>query len=89
MTRKKLSLELDSLSIESFATTPAARDARGTVRGNDSEGEIDVPVPTPPVYGDACTCSPTDLCPTSAYYCATVRHTAISCKYTANLSCNA
>ena len=86
MTRKKLGLELDSLSIESFDTTSAARGARGTVRGNDSEG--DEPVPTPPVYGDACTCSPTDLCPTSAYYCATVRHTAVSCKYTANLSCD-
>ena len=83
---RKLSLELDALAVESFDTTPAARDGRGTVRGNESD-ESDVPVPTPPVYGDACTCNPSDLCPSAAYYCATVRYTAISCKYTANLSC--
>jgi hypothetical protein len=85
MTKKKLTLELEALSIESFDTTDAGADARGTVRGNDSDS--DVPVPTPPVYYDDCTCKATDLCPSSAYYCATVRYTAISCKYTANVSC--
>jgi len=85
---KKLSLELESLAVDSFDTTSAARDERGTVRGNDSEGESDVPVPTPPVYADDCTCRATDLCPSAVYYCATVRYTAISCKYTVNLSCH-
>lgn len=31
---KKLALKLDDLSVQSFATTPASRDARGTVRGH-------------------------------------------------------
>jgi hypothetical protein len=84
--KKKLSLELEALSIESFDTTSAARDARGTVRGNDSEG--DDPQPTPPLYIDVCTCRPTDLCKTAAYHCATAPHTAVSCEYTYNGSCH-
>jgi hypothetical protein len=84
MTRKKLSLELDSLAVESFATADADH-AHGTVRAHSEGDDIQ---PTPPLYADDCTCKATDLCPTSAYYCATVRYTAISCRYTANLSCN-
>jgi len=80
---KKLSLDLDALSVESFDTTVAEGGGRGTVRGH---GLID-PEPTPPVYADECTCNDSCLRPSNAYYCATVRYTAISCKYTYNLSC--
>ncbi len=44
---------------------------RGTVRG----------------AGDDCTCLYSCLCPTNAYYCATVMATVVSCAYTANVSC--
>ena len=33
---KKLSLDVDALRVETFDTSPRARAARGTVRGNDS-----------------------------------------------------
>ena len=69
MRKKKLSLE--SLAVDSFATTGAPAAGRGTVRA----------------AADDCTCVYSCLCPTNAYYCATVRATAISCAYTANVSC--
>jgi hypothetical protein len=34
---KKLALQLDDLDVQSFATTPPARDERCTVRGHESE----------------------------------------------------
>jgi hypothetical protein len=76
---KKLSLELDALAVESFETGAAAPQ-RGTVRGQR------VPHPTPPILVD-CTCLASCLCPTNAFYCATVQQTAISCDYTFNDSC--
>jgi len=84
--KKKLSLELEALAVESFDTTAVDPGARGTVRGHDTEGS-DEPVPTPPVYYDDCTCLATCLCKTAAYYCATAPHTAVSCQYTYNASC--
>ncbi|HET7461701.1 MAG TPA: hypothetical protein VFJ82_10660 [Longimicrobium sp.] len=75
----KLSLELDTLAVESFETG-AAVPLRGTVGGHRD------PQPTPPVQVD-CTCVASCLCPTSAFYCATVQQTAISCDYTFNDSC--
>ena len=85
--KRKLALDLDSLSVDSFDTSPEMRDGRGTVRGHDTEVEAEGPQPTPPVYDDDCTCLYSCLCKTAAYYCATVMYTAISCKYTQNLSC--
>ena len=76
---KKLSLELDALAVESFETG-AAMPLRGTVRGQR------IPHPTPPIQVD-CTCVASCLCPTAAFYCATVQQTAISCDYTFNASC--
>lgn len=76
---KKLSLELDALTVDSFETG-AALPRHGTVRGHRD------PQPTPPVQVD-CTCLASCLCPTHAFYCATVRQTAISCDYTFNDSC--
>ncbi|HEX8696685.1 MAG TPA: hypothetical protein VF746_29980 [Longimicrobium sp.] len=81
--RKKLSLDLDALAVDTFATTPAEGDARGTVRANDS----DEPVPTPPVYEDKCTCAYSCLCKTAYYNCGTGPYTIYSCHYTQNLSC--
>jgi hypothetical protein len=78
---KKTRLDLDALSVDSFATTADEIGARGTVRGN-----VD-PEPTPPQYEDECTCAASCPCPTNAYHCATVRYTAISCTYTYNISC--
>lgn len=68
----KTRLELDRLEVDSFATTEAPAGARGTVRGRDA--------------GD-CTCFGSCLCPTAAYFCATVMETAVSCDYTNNDSC--
>lgn len=67
--RKKLSLE--SLSVDSFATTADAEPGRGTVRA----------------AADDCTCLYSCLCRTAAYYCATVMATVVSCNYTVNVSC--
>ena len=71
MTRKKLSLELDSLAVESFATERAAEEARGTVRAQ----------------GAACTCAASCVCPTAIYWCAEIAWTVYSCDYTGNDSC--
>jgi hypothetical protein len=86
---RKLTLEIDALAVESFDTTAARADARGTVRGLDSGiGGGDDPMPTPPVEVDACTCNDGCLDPTNAYYCATAPATMVSCQYTRNLSCD-
>jgi hypothetical protein len=68
---KKLTLELDALSVESFPTSAVPAEPRGTVRG----------------AGDDCTCVESCLCPTNAYYCATAPATVVSCTYTQNVSC--
>jgi hypothetical protein len=34
---KKLALKIDDLNVQSFATTSAARDERGTVHGHETE----------------------------------------------------
>jgi len=73
--KKKLSLELEALAVDSFATTRVAG-GRGTVRGQESELEV-----------EDCTCVDSCPCPTAAYYCATVQETVISCDYTFNESC--
>ena len=75
--KKKLSLE--SLAVDSFETS-SPEHGRGTVHG---QANIE---PTPPEYAD-CTCYASCLCPTNAYYCATVHATVISCDYTLNGSC--
>ena len=79
--KKKLSLELDALTVDSFETSPAGS-ARGTVRGRESEEETELCIPAD------CTCVDSCLCPTNAYYCATVQETVISCDYTYNGSCH-
>jgi len=81
---KKLSLEIEALAVDSFATTREAAGVGGTVRGH----AIVDPQPTPPDYAvNNCTCAASCPCPTAAYHCATVRLTAISCTYTQNVSC--
>jgi hypothetical protein len=79
--KTKLSLDLDTLAVETFATTPAEADARGTVRAHDDSE------PTPPAYDDKCTCDYSCLCKTAYYHCGTGPHTIHSCHYTYNLSC--
>ena len=78
---RKARLELDTLSVESFATTHPSPDERGTVRG------FFVDEPEDDAAANNCTCVNSCPCPSAAYYCATVRHTAISCTYTQNASC--
>jgi len=80
--KKKLSLELEALAVDSFETSANA-DGHGTVHAHDA---TTVCQPTPPDYAD-CTCYRSCLCPTNAYYCATVHATVISCDYTYNNSC--
>jgi hypothetical protein len=78
----KQKLDLDGLSVESFETTGAPDDVRGTVRAHESG---DAPDPTPPEY--ACTCANTCLCKTAYYHCGTGHFSIYSCDYTANPSC--
>jgi len=80
--KKKLSLELEALAVDSFETS-AGTGPRGTVNAHDASAGCQ---PTPPEYAD-CTCYASCLCPTNAYYCATVMATVISCDYTYNGSC--
>jgi len=80
--KKKLNLELEALAVDSFETS-AAGGGRGTVHGQ----AVLAPEPTPPVYDAPCTCYASCLCPSNAYYCATVHATVISCDYTYNGSC--
>ena len=76
---RKTRLELDALSVDSFATTPEGAGGQGTVRAQESIQ------PTPPEY--PCTCRYTDLCKTAYYYCGTGPYTIYSCDYTHNGSC--
>jgi hypothetical protein len=76
----KKTLDLDQLAVESFETTSASAGARGTVHAHESDDPE-------PVHIADCTCAASCLCPTNAYYCATVQETAISCDYTYNGSC--
>lgn len=77
--KKKLNLQLDALAVDSFETS-AVDHGVGTVRGRESD--TDEPIEQAP-----CTCFASCLCPTNAYYCATVHATVISCDYTYNGSC--
>ena len=77
--KKKLSLELDGLSVESFATDAAAGDGIGTVRGAENDKEA--------AARAACTCFASCLCPTAYYWCGDGYHTIYSCDYSANVSC--
>jgi hypothetical protein len=82
---KKLSLEIESLSVDSFETSRAPA-SFGTVHGHSIVSGDD-PQPTPPVEVDGCTCWDGCLDPTNAYYCATAPATMVSCQYTYNVSC--
>lgn len=75
---RKLSLELDTLSVDSFVTAPTG-EAMGTVRAaeDDSDG---------PAYFD-CTCFNSCVCPSAYYWCGDGYHTLYSCRYTQNESC--
>ena len=75
---KKLSLELESLSVDSFETASAAEDA-GTVRAAEDESDA-------PEYFD-CTCAYSCVCKTAYYWCGDGYHTLYSCNYTSNESC--
>ena len=76
---KKLNLELDSLSVESFETASGTGEGAGTVRAAEDGGEA-------PAYFD-CTCHNTCLCKTAYYWCGDGYHTIYSCNYTNNESC--
>ena len=73
--KKKLSLELEALAVDSFETS-AASNANGTVHG----------AATQPV--DHCTCDASCACPSAYFYCNTgAAHTNYSCNFTNNVSC--
>jgi hypothetical protein len=74
---KKLSLELESLAVDSFETASAAEEA-GTVRAAEDES-------APDYY--ACTCVYSCVCKTAYYWCGDGYHTLYSCNYTSNESC--
>jgi len=75
--KKKLTLDVDALSVSSFQTD-GAEDGPGTVRGHGAE-------PTPPYY--ACTCAASCDCPSAYYWCGDGYYTLYSCDYTKNESC--
>ncbi|MFL5539004.1 MAG: hypothetical protein ACJ8J0_08430 [Longimicrobiaceae bacterium] len=77
--KKKLSLELEGLSVDSFATADAPEARAGTVQGAEDESGA-------PEYFD-CTCFNTCLCKTAYYYCGDGYQTIYSCNYTHNESC--
>jgi hypothetical protein len=77
--KKKLSLELEGLSVDSFATADAPEARAGTVQGAEDESDA-------PAYFD-CTCFNTCLCKTAYYYCGDGYQTIYSCNYTHNESC--
>lgn len=81
---RKKTLDLDGLVVDSFATTSAPDERRGTVHAHDATQGCQ---PTPPEY--PCTCFATCLCKTNYYYCGTGPHTIYSCDYTYNASCHA
>ena len=76
--KKKLSLELDSLSVDSFVTAPAGQ-AAGTVRAAEGDSKD-------PQYFD-CTCFNSCVCPSAYYWCGDGYQTLYSCTYTNNESC--
>ena len=76
---EKLRLELDALSVDSFATAAAPGEEAGTVRAAEDDSAA-------PAFFD-CTCFNTCLCPTAYYWCGDGYHTIYSCKYTQNESC--
>ena len=76
---RKLSLQLDTLAVESFATDSAPPAAPGTVRAAEDES-------AGADYFD-CTCFNTCVCKTAYYWCGDGYHTIYSCNYTHNESC--
>ena len=68
---RKLKLQLENLSVDSFPVTPRESDGDGTVEA----------------HAKACTCNNSCLCPTAYYNCGTGPFTIYSCDYTANRSC--
>ena len=69
---KKLSLDVERLSVSSFATSAEEERGRGTVRA----------------AADDCTCAASCACPSAYFYCNTKPvNTIYSCHYTANASC--
>jgi len=77
--KKKLSLELDGLSVESFETAGTLDAATGTVHAAEDEANA------PANY--ACTCANTCVCKTAYYWCGDGYDTLYSCNYTNNQSC--
>jgi hypothetical protein len=75
---RKLTLELEALAVDSFATSAAPGEARGTVRGREDQAAPD--------YFD-CTCAATCVCATAYYWCGDGYQTLYSCTYTQNESC--
>lgn len=69
--KKKLTLNVDALTVASFPTAEEAAQAPGTVHGQAA----------------ACTCHASCDCPSAYYWCGDGYHTLYSCDYTKNESC--
>lgn len=70
--RKKLVLDVERLSVDSFETE-AAEEPRGTVEARQDDA--------------GCTCAASCDCPSAIYWCADIAWTVYSCDYTRNRSC--
>jgi len=77
--KKKLTLNVDALTVASFPTAEEGVGVAGTVHGR-----ADI-APTPPHYD--CTCQATCDCPSAYYWCGDGYYTVYSCDYTKNDSC--
>jgi hypothetical protein len=74
---RKLSLRLETLSVESFETAAGREEGRGTVRAHQEDGP----------EADGCTCRASCVCPSAYYWCGDGYETLYSCDYTRNASC--
>jgi hypothetical protein len=74
---RKTRLDLETIAVDSFATTAPATAPEGTVHGHGGDA---------PDYFD-CTCAASCDCPSAYYWCGDGYHTLYSCTYTNNESC--
>jgi hypothetical protein len=81
---RKLTLDLDSLDVQSFDPQPRLETDRGTVHGHESHDRPCTPM-CPSMYDEATTCHVSDLgtcvvsCGSCGYTCAVGGYTCVTC----------
>lgn len=86
---RKLTLDLDTLDVQSFDPTPAPEGPRGTVNGHESAACTGGGPACPSWYNEAGTCQVTDLatcvasCNSCGHSCAVGGYSCVTC----NVAC--